>query len=91
MNRIIDYKATGKTHSLLAVANETNGVIVSQNPYAMREKAHAYGFTNGKCEFISYNDFFNHRYDNHKPVYIDELETCIKSIGRLDGYTLSKE
>jgi len=29
MNRIIDYKATGKTHSLLAVANETNGVIVS--------------------------------------------------------------
>ena len=90
MRRIIDRKATGKTHQLLMLASVNNGTVVCGNPYAMKTKAHAYGFDN-IYEFISYNDFFDHKYDRHKPVYIDELEACMGSIGRLDGYTISRE
>ena len=90
MRRIIDIKASGKTHQLLMLASTNNGTVVCSNPYAMKTKAHAYGFDN-IYEFISYDDFFNHKYNKHKPIYIDELEACIKSIGRLDGYTISRE
>ena len=89
MFRIIDNRATGKTSKLMLQAKENNGIFVCSDPHCMRTKAHAYGLTG--FDIISYSDYHDHRYDTHKPIYIDELEIYLKNFGRLDGYSLSNE
>ena len=43
MNRIVDRRCTGKTSRLMLLAKENNGIIVCQNPTALREKANSLG------------------------------------------------
>lgn len=89
--RIIDNKGSGKTSRLMLLAKEHDGIIVCRNPYAMAEKAKAYGIVG--ISFISYYEFITEREVYEKvPYYIDELEDFVKFFrSELKGYTLSKE
>lgn len=90
MYRIIDNRASGKTSRLMLLAKEHDGVFVCSNPYAMKDKAMAYGLTG--FDIISYNDYLQHNYPKGKMCFIDEIENFVKSIGNnLSGYTLSTE
>ena len=89
MYRIIDGKSTGKTSRLLLLAKENNGIIICENPIAMRDKAYRYGITG--IDFISYGDF-NHFHVYDKPLFIDEMDSFLYYLNReIQGYTLSNE
>jgi hypothetical protein len=91
MFRIIDGKSSGKTSRLMLLVKEHNGILVCANPYAMREKAHAYGLTG--FDIISYSDYLiNHNYDFGKECFIDEIDMFLKAVGNnISGYSLSLE
>ena len=96
MYRITDEKGSGKTKKLMLLAKENNGIIVCENPYAMTNKAGAYGITG--INFVSYYDFMNANNPIEGKYYIDELESFIKKVqhscsstGTFDGYTISLE
>ena len=90
MYQVIDIRGSGKTSRLMLLAKENNGVLVCANPYAMENKAHAYGLTG--FDIISYSDYFNHNYEYGKMVFIDELDVYVKSLdNNLSGYSLSIE
>lgn len=91
MYRILEGRGTGKTLRLMLLAKEHNGVLVCANPYAMREKANAYGLTG--FDIVSYHDYFNDIYDHKtKNCFVDELESLVKFMGNdLSGYTISTE
>lgn len=90
MYRIIDSRGSGKTSRLMLLAKETNSIIACVNPYAMREKAHAYGITG--LTFISYEELLTQSWTDYN-VMIDEIELFVKYqlSGILKGYTLSNE
>lgn len=90
MYRIIAGRGTGKTYKLMSMASETkNSVLVCSNPYAMKQKAVAYGFTG--FDIVSYKEFFEQKYSDKK-YFIDELELFVKHFGNdLSGYTISIE
>lgn len=89
MVRIIDGRASGKTNKLMLLAQENNAIIVCGNPYAMEQKARAYGITG--IDFISYAEFVNRSYPEDKRIFIDELERFALLFGNVSGYTLSNE
>ena len=90
MYRIIDNRGSGKTSRLMLLAKETNSIIACANPYAMREKAHAYGITG--LTFISYEELLTQSWKDYN-IMIDEVELFVKYqlSGILKGYTLSNE
>jgi hypothetical protein len=90
MYRIIDSRGSGKTSRLMLLAKETNSIIACVNPYAMREKAHAYGITG--LTFISYEELLTQSWTDYN-IMIDEMELFVKYqlSGILKGYTLSNE
>lgn len=95
MIRIIDDRSTGKTGRLMLLAKDTGALFVCENPYAMKQKAHAYGITG--IDFISYYDFLDGnklRGMRDKPVVIDEMETMVKYQNpslKVIGYSISKD
>lgn len=90
MYRIIDNRASGKTSRLMLLAKENHGILVCSNPYAMAEKARAYGLTG--FDIISYCDYLQHNYPVEKKCFVDELEMFVKYLGNnLSGYTISSE
>ena len=90
MYRIIDNRGSGKTSRLMLLAKETNSIIACSNPYAMKEKAHAYGITG--LTFISYEELLTQSWKDYN-IMIDEIELFVKYqlSGVLKGYTLSNE
>ena len=88
MVRIIGGRSQGKTRQLMELAKEKHGVLVCENPYSMRTKAHAYGLTG--FDIISYQDFFDAPNKN-EPYFIDEMENFVKNYYNINGYTLSTE
>lgn len=90
MYRIIDTRGSGKTSRLMLLAKEQNAVLACSNPYAMQQKALAYGISG--IEFISYEDLINKKYYGSN-IMIDELENFVKYqlSGKLVGYTISNE
>lgn len=89
MTQVIGNRGTGKSNQLMLLAKERNAVYACENPYAMREKALAYGIVG--ITFISYSDLFTGEYED-APVVIDELETFVKEYigGKLIGYSLTQ-
>lgn len=88
MLRIIDGRSCGKTKRLLKQAQEIGAIVACSNPYAMAEKAKAYGFYGINCiHYDNVKDFLN------KDILIDELELYASYItaGKLVGYTLSED
>lgn len=91
MIQIIDIRGSGKTSRLLLLAQETNGILVCSNPMIIKERAELLGLTNIK-DIISYQDFIKHNYEYDTPIFIDELELFVKSLGNnFIGYSLSIE
>ena len=89
MYQIISSRGTGKTSKLMELAKADNGVFVCSNPFCMKQKAQAYGLEGG-FDIISYVDYLDRKFDQHKKVYIDELEAFVKSLGNtLSGYSLT--
>ena len=88
MERIIDKRGTGKTHKLLNLAKNNNGVVVCSDPIIFREKAHAYGITG--IDFVSFEEFLRTpEIYKYRKVYVDELEGFIRKFPNIEGYTLS--
>lgn len=88
MYKIIDNRGSGKTSRLMLLAKENNGIFVCANPDAMKVKSRAYGLVG--FDIISYYDFTEHKYDTHKPVFIDELDRFVEyQNGKLNGYTIT--
>lgn len=93
MYRIIDDRGSGKTSRLLLLAKENNKPVVCANPYAMKQKAMAYGIVG--IEFVSYYEALN----NVSGIlddgcFIDELSTFAHyALGckTIHGYTESKD
>ena len=84
MIRIIDEPGTGKTHKLIQIAKENNGVILCEDPNLLREKAYSYGITG--VDFLSYEEYFV--IDLNRPVYVDEISKFILLFDRnFAGYT----
>ena len=90
MYQIIDGRGTGKTGRLMLIAKENGAKIACANPYAMREKAHAYGITG--VDFIGYRDLMVMG-SKHGQVLIDEVESflqwCVAGNADLIGYCMS--
>ena len=91
MYRVLDGRGTGKTGRLMLLAKEVNGVLVCENPIAMRNKAQIYGLTG--FDIISYSDYVQHNYPFDKLCFIDELESFVQflCLNKFAGYTLSLE
>ena len=89
IQQIIGKRSSGKTSQLMLLAKEKNANYACMNPYAMREKALAYGLTG--INFISVSDLFTGNYID-QPVVIDELEMFVKRYTdcNLIGYTLTE-
>lgn len=89
MTQIIGERSCGKSAQLMLLAKEENAIYACENPYAMREKALAYGIAG--ITFISYSDLFTGEYED-VPVVIDELEMFVKDYigGKLIGYSLTQ-
>lgn len=91
MIKIIDKPGTGKTSRLLLLAKENNGVVVCDNPAAMREKAYAYGLTG--IDFLTYESYAyenNEEFDG-RPIFIDDLELFLRNFDfDIKGFTLTE-
>lgn len=78
-------KGTGKTKTLLEQATAANGIIVCEDPAAMRERAHRYGITG--LEIVSYVDCAFKPY--LKPLFIHDINKFLDTNYRnVQGYTL---
>ncbi len=91
MYRIIDKRGTGKTGRLFLIAKDTGATIVCSNPRMMQEKALRYGFKD--LNFMSYAEYveaYKGRGYNQK-FLIDEIESLVKCLGNVIGYSLSED
>ena len=93
MYRIIDSRGTGKTSRLMLLAKENNALFICANPYAMEQKALAYGIVG--LEFIDYENAMSYYKENEKlNAVVDDIEAFTRIfLGHynLIGYTLSNE
>lgn len=93
MYQIIDGRGTGKTSRLLLLAKEMKKPIICANPYAMREKAHAYGIVG--VEIYSYYDAVESDMTPFFDGYlIDELTAFTEYVmhnNKMLGFSLSKD
>ena len=77
-------KGTGKTRALLERAKAENGIVVCQDPEAMRTRAHKYGIVG--LDIVAYGDL----YIAGKPVYIHDINKFIEcNMPEAAGYTLN--
>ena len=99
MYRIIDSRGSGKTSRLLLLAKETGATVICSNPWAMKQKALAYGIIG--INFISYGEALGRGYEyavkginDHGNVLIDEIENFAQyaiANANMIGYCLSNE
>ncbi len=93
MYRIIDNRSSGKTSRLMLIAKENDALFICSNPYAMEQKALAYGIVGLK--FIDYANAVCYYEENKKlNAVVDDIEAFAKIFlahHNLIGYTLSNE
>lgn len=95
MYKIIDSRSSGKTSRLMLLAKEQNGVIVCNNPSALKNKALNYGIVG--IDFVNYQEYIDYLQGytsiiNNRPIFIDELEMFIRYLDEtVQGFSLSKE
>lgn len=91
MYRIIDTRGSGKTSRLMLIAKENNAAFVCKNPYAMEQKALAYGILG--IEFISYETALEKWNEVSGKIVIDEVEDFLSFVfpNRVIGYSLTNE
>lgn len=91
MDCILGKRGSGKTKELMKIALKKDAIISCSNPIAMEKKARAYGLIG--IDFISYWDFYNHRFPVGKKVLVDDLDIYVKTVSNdaLLGYSLTTE
>ena len=93
MYRIIDTRSSGKTSRLMLIAKENDALFICANPYAMEQKALAYGIVG--LNFIDYENAVSYYEENKKlNAVVDDIEGFAKIFlahYNLIGYTLSNE
>ena len=91
MYRVIDKRGSGKTGRLFLIAKDTGATIVCSNPAMMQDKALRYGFKD--LNFMSYADFVNcYKGRGYSQKFlIDEIESLVKCLGNVIGYSLSED
>lgn len=95
MYKIIDSRGSGKTSRLMLLAKEQNGVIVCNNPSALKNKALNYGIVG--IDFVNYQEYIDYLQGytstiDNRPIFIDELEMFIQYLDEtVKGFSLSKE
>lgn len=79
-------KGTGKTKTLLMRAKAEDGVVVCENPDAMRERAHGYGITG--LTIVRYTDLLGDCYD--KPVFVHDISKFMHTVFQgVTGYSIN--
>ena len=90
MKKIIDGRGTGKTSRLLLLAKENDGIIVCENPQALRERAYRYGITG--LDIIDINEYHSLDVTVTNPIYIDNLSWFLATNDpNIAGYSENKE
>jgi len=72
MKVIAKHRGEGKTYELMHLAAENDGQLLVVNKRAIRTKANYYGLEN--LPIIDWNDILYGKYDEEKPLYIDDAE-----------------
>lgn len=94
-NIIMRGQGTGKTKELLLFAKENDAVVLTRNPYALREKAHAYGILG--LDIYDYTTFdTNPSVLNGRKVVFHKLDETLTDFCKyyncnFSGATMSKE
>jgi hypothetical protein len=90
VERIIKGRNNGKTKQLMMLAKKNDAIFLCENPYAMTQKALAYGITG--LQIMGYDRFYDEEECAEK-VVIDELENFVSYFTNNDiiGYTLTDE
>lgn len=93
MYRIIDKRCTGKTTRLLALAKETNAVIVCSKPEYIQILAERYDIDISNLDIISYHQYNSRYYDYiNRKILIDEIDGFLQTLsGECIGYSISIE
>lgn len=88
--QIVNKRSTGKTFKLIFLVDRENGILVCENPAAMKVKADSYGYKD--IEIISYEDYHNSNYDGDKLIFIHDLTRFVSTFHKkLAGYSLTIE
>lgn len=84
-------KGTGKTRTLIARTVAEDGIIVCEDPIAMRNRAHRYGITG--LNAISYEELYEYRAENiDKPIFIHDINAFIRhEFFNVQGYSVSTD
>ena len=86
---------TNKTHELLELANENDGMILTTAKRALKVKAEAYGFTD--LIIVDPNDLVEQNYPEDKPLYIHKAADVLKEFFKtyfdleLAGFSVTME
>lgn len=86
---------TGKTKELMDAALEADGIILTTNKRALRQKAEAYGFDS--LDIVEWNDLMYGNFDDTKPLFVHKLDDVMQeyfwlTFGiKMDGYSVALE
>lgn len=86
-------KGIGKTRALIEKAYAEKGLLVCEDPVAMRERAYGYGITG--LDLTSYEDIFKHYeeiIESDEPIFIHDINKFVKyCFGNVKGYSVCNE
>jgi hypothetical protein len=84
-------KGTGKTRTLIARTVAEEGILVCEDPVAMRNRAHRYGITG--LNTISYEELYERTAENiNRPVFIHDINAFIRhGFSSVQGYSVNTD
>jgi len=86
---------TNKTHELLEMANNNDGMVLTTTKRALKVKAEAYGFTD--LVIVDPTDLVEQNYPEDKPLYIHKAADVLKEFFKtyfdleLEGFSVTME
>lgn len=86
---------TGKTKELLEAALQNNGMVLTTNKRALKEKARAYGLND--IDIVDWADLLYNDFDATKPLYVNKLDDAMEEYFKKDfglklvGYSVAME
>lgn len=78
MKAIIGERGCGKTSKLFKYAKDTDSIILTINPYALKEKAKSMKYKG--LEIIGFNDLDNDNFSFGKNIVVDNAEYVLQSL-----------
>ena len=88
-------RGTNKTHELLKIANDDNGIVLTTEKRALQVKADSYGFNN--LTIIDLSDLYYNEFDSTKPLYIHKAADVFEDYFRqtfnmsLKGFSITMD